>query len=117
MDVVSEQTGAPVPPPGIPGPFALGEAGELRRLLDKAGLTDVQVGELSVPLADRVVRRMVGADVGTRGPAVGDPRRRCPRRPCRRMRERASAAVRRYENASGGLDFPGVALIAGGRRA
>jgi hypothetical protein len=33
------------------------------------------------------------------------------------MRERASAAVRRYENASGGLDFPGVALIAGGRRA
>ena len=27
MDAVSEQTGAPVPPPGIPGPFALGEAG------------------------------------------------------------------------------------------
>jgi SAM-dependent methyltransferase len=50
MDAVSAQIGAPIPPPGIPGPFALGDADELRRLLDDAGLVDVQVGELSVPL-------------------------------------------------------------------
>src|SRR3954449_13183458 len=50
MDVVSAHTGAPVPPPGIPGPCSLGDAGALRRLLDEAGLADVRVGELSVPL-------------------------------------------------------------------
>ena len=33
------------------------------------------------------------------------------------LRERAREAVRDYETASGGLDFPGVALIASGRRA
>ena len=42
MDAVSAQIGAPVPPPGIPGPFALGDAGELRGLLADAGLADVQ---------------------------------------------------------------------------
>ena len=49
MDVVSAQTGAPVPPPGIPGPFALGDAGELRRLLDGAGLADVRSASSRCP--------------------------------------------------------------------
>jgi hypothetical protein len=35
----------------------------------------------------------------------------------RALRERAREAVRPYETAAGGLDFPGVTLIAGGRRA
>src|SRR5436305_10631212 len=50
MDVVSAHTGAPVPPPGIPGPCALGDRGELRRLFDDADLTDVRVGALPVSL-------------------------------------------------------------------
>jgi hypothetical protein len=33
------------------------------------------------------------------------------------LRERAREAVRPYETASDGLDFPGVTLIAAGRRA
>jgi hypothetical protein len=33
------------------------------------------------------------------------------------LRERARETARPYETASGGLDFPGVALIAAGRRA
>ena len=116
MDVVSEQTGAPVPPPGIPGPFALGEAGELRRLLDKAGLTDVQVGELSVPLRTASFDEWWARTSALAGP-LSAILPSLPEAAVQAMRERASAAVRRYENASGGLDFPGVALIAGGRRA
>jgi SAM-dependent methyltransferase len=116
MDVVSEQTGAPVPPPGIPGPFALGEAGELRRLLDKAGLTEVQVGELSVPLRTASFDEWWARTSALAGP-LSAILPSLPEAAVQAMRERASAAVRRYENASGGLDFPGVALIAGGRRA
>ena len=33
------------------------------------------------------------------------------------LRERAREAARPYETASAGLDFPGVTLIAAGRRA
>jgi hypothetical protein len=33
------------------------------------------------------------------------------------MREHAREAVRPYETAAGGLNFPGVTLIAAGRRA
>ena len=116
MDVVSEQTGAPVPPPGIPGPFALGEAGELRHLLDKAGLTEVQVGELSVPLRTASFDEWWARTSALAGP-LSAILPSLPEAAVQAMRERASAAVRRYENASGGLDFPGVALIAGGRRA
>ena len=116
MDVVSEQTGAPVPPPGIPGPFALGEAGELRRLLDEAGLADVQVGELSVPLRTASFDEWWARTSALAGP-LSAILPSMPEAAVQAMRERASAAVRRYENASGGLDFPGVALIAGGRRA
>ena len=116
MDVVSEQTGAPVPPPGIPGPFALGEAGEVRHLLDKAGLTEVQVGELSVPLRTASFDEWWARTSALAGP-LSAILPSLPEAAVQAMRERASAAVRRYENASGGLDFPGVALIAGGRRA
>ena len=50
FDAVSAQRGEPVPPPGIPGPFALGGAGVLAGLLEGAGLADVGVTELPVPL-------------------------------------------------------------------
>ena len=51
FDAVSEQLGMPMPPPGLPGPFALGDAERLRRLLVDGGLVDVDVRELDVPLA------------------------------------------------------------------
>ena len=50
FDAVSAQRGEPVPPPGIPGPFSLSGAGVLAGLLEGAGLADVAVSELSVPL-------------------------------------------------------------------
>jgi SAM-dependent methyltransferase len=50
FDAVSAQLGHPVPPPGVPGPFSLDDSGELAGLLSDAGLADVVVGELSVPL-------------------------------------------------------------------
>ena len=116
MDVVSAQTGAPVPPPGIPGPFALGDAGELRRLLDGAGLADVRVGELSVPLRTASFDEWWGRTSALAGP-LSAILAAMPEAAVQALRERARAAVRDYETASGGLDLPGVTLIAAGRRA
>ena len=115
MDVVSAHIGAPVPPPGIPGPFALGDPDELRRLLDGAGLADVRVGELAVPLRAASFDEWWERTSALAGPlsailaSMPDPA-------VQALRERAREAVRDYETAAGGLDFPGVALIASGRR-
>jgi SAM-dependent methyltransferase len=116
MDVVSAHTGAPVPPPGIPGPFALGDAAALGRLFDDAGWADVRVGALSVPL------RTASFDVWwERTTALAGPLSAIlaamPEESVAALRERARAAVRPYETASGGLDFPGETLIAAARLA
>src|SRR5215211_3139627 len=37
LDAVSAHVGAPIPPPGMPGPFSLSDAGELEALLTRAG--------------------------------------------------------------------------------
>lgn len=116
MDVVSAQIGAPVPPPGIPGPFALGDADKLRGLLDGAGLTDVRVGELSVPLRSASFDEWWGRTSALAGP-LSAILASMPDAAVQALRERARAAARPYETASGGLDFPGVTLIAAGRRA
>ena len=116
MDAASAQIGAPVPPPGVPGPFALGDAGRLRGLLADAGLADVQVDELPVPL-----RAASFDEWWTRTLALAGPLpailAAMPAAGVRAMREHAREAVRPYETAAGGLDFPGVALIASARRA
>jgi SAM-dependent methyltransferase len=116
MDVVSAHTGAPVPPPGIPGPFALGDGGELRRLFDDAGLADVRVGELAVPLQTASFDEWWGRTMALAGP-LSAILAAMPEESVQALRERARAAVRPYETAAGGLDFPGETLIAAGRRA
>jgi enediyne biosynthesis protein CalE5 len=115
MDVVSAHTGAPVPPPGIPGPFALGDVGALHRLFDDAGLADVRVGELSVPLRTASFDEWWGRTTALAGP-LSAILAAMPEEAVQALRERARAAVRPYETASGGLDFPGETLIAAARR-
>jgi hypothetical protein len=50
FDAVGAQIGRPVPPPGVPGPFSLADRDGLARLLVDAGLVDVEVGDIAVPL-------------------------------------------------------------------
>jgi SAM-dependent methyltransferase len=116
MDVVSAQIGRPVPPPGVPGPFALADDGRLRGLLGGAGLVDVQVGELSVPLRAASFDEWWARTSALAGP-LSAILASIPAAGVQALRERARDAARPYETASGGLDFPGVTLIASGRRA
>ena len=115
FDAVGAVVGAPVPPPGIPGPFALEDPDRLGRLLTGAGLADVVVDEVAVPLHDDSFDAWLARTSALAGPLakrlalLPDPARR-------ELRDRLEQAVRPYRT-PGGLDFPGVSLVAAGRRA
>jgi SAM-dependent methyltransferase len=115
FDAVSAQLGAPVPPPGIPGPFSLDDPGRLARLLASAGLADIVVTEVPVPLREASFDTWWTRTSSLAGPlakrlaALPDDARRA-------LRARLTDAVRPYQTPAG-LDFPGVSLLAAGRRA
>jgi SAM-dependent methyltransferase len=114
FDTVSAELGCPVPPTGIPGPFALEDAGELASLLAHAGLSDVDVRELPVPLRARSFEEWWKARCALAGPLT-KILASLPEEAAQAIRESAREATRPYE-APDGLEFPGVALIASARR-
>jgi ubiquinone/menaquinone biosynthesis C-methylase UbiE len=114
FDAVSAQLGTPVPPPGIPGPFSLDDSDRLVRLLTNAGLVDTVVTEVAVPL------RAASFDTWwTRTSALAGPLATrlaaLPEHARHQLRARLGEAVRPYQTPAG-LDFPGVSLLATGRR-
>jgi SAM-dependent methyltransferase len=114
LDAVGAQLGRPVPPPGVPGPFALEDSAELARLLSGAGLDDVAVSEVAVPL-----RAASFEEWWARTSALAGPLARIlaslHEDAARAIRDRAQAAVGRYWTPAG-LELPGVSLLATGVR-
>ena len=51
-DAVQEHLGTPVPPPGVPGPFSLGDPGALAAVLTGSGLERIRVTDLPLPTHD-----------------------------------------------------------------
>ncbi len=115
FDVVSAQTGAPVPPPGVPGPFSLADADKLSRLFSEAGLTDVVVSDLPVAMRARSFDEWWERTCALAGP-LAKMLASLSEEATQAIRTRAQAAVRTYET-SAGVEFPGVTLLASGRRA
>jgi SAM-dependent methyltransferase len=115
FDAVSAQLGMPVPPPGVPGPFALDDPERLVRLLAGAELADVAVTEVATPLRDATFDAW-----WTRTSALAGPLAKrlalLPEDARRQLRARLEAAVGPYQTPTG-LDFPGVSLLAAARRA
>jgi ubiquinone/menaquinone biosynthesis C-methylase UbiE len=114
FDAISAQLGCPVPPAGVPSPFSLESAEELGALLRDAGLSDVSVTGLSVPLLARSFEAWWTTRCALAGPLTtilvtlpADVRES--------IRARAEEAASPYETRDG-LEFPGLALLAGGRR-
>lgn len=114
FDAISAQLGCPVPPTGIPGPFSLQNADRLASLLVDAELSDVAVVE--VPVALRASSFDAWWD-GRR--ALAGPLTKIlasvPADAVEAMKARAREAAQQYETPRG-LEFPGVALVASGRR-
>ena len=106
--------GAPVPLPGIPGPFALQDADRLGRLLTGAGLAGVVVDEVAVPLREASFDAWLTRTSALAGP-LAKRLARLPDPARQQLRTRLEEAVRPYRSPAG-LDFPGVSLVAAGRR-
>jgi ubiquinone/menaquinone biosynthesis C-methylase UbiE len=115
LDSVSAQLGKPVPPPGVPGPFSLDDAEELARLLDDAGLTDVAVEEVPVPMRVDSFEEWWARTSALAGPLAAILSS-LPEEAALTLRARAREAASPYETSSGGLEFPGVTLLATARR-
>lgn len=113
FDAVSEQIGAPVPPPGVPGPFSLDDADRLAAVLAAGGLQDVTVGELRVPLRAASFDEWWARTTAIAGPlakrlaAMPEPARQA-------LRARLREDTRPYATGDG-IEIPGVTLVASGR--
>ena len=115
FDSVGAQLGTPIPPPGIPGPFSLDDSDRLGALLAGAGLSEVAVGEFSVPLHAASFEEWWGRACALAGP-LAQRLASLPEEAARAIRERAGEAISVYETPTG-LEIPGVALLAAARRA
>jgi len=51
IDALIDHLNAPRPEPGTPGPFSLGDADRLRRLVEEAGLVDVEIERIETEQA------------------------------------------------------------------
>jgi SAM-dependent methyltransferase len=115
MDAVGAQLGRPVPPPAMPGPFALDDAGRLEGLLTAAGLREVAVEELAVPL------RTPSVDAWwERTSALAGPLQKIlaamPPEAIDAIKTRLRESAAPYATDDGALEFPGLTLIASGCR-
>jgi SAM-dependent methyltransferase len=115
FDAVSAELGAPVPPPGVPGPFSLDDAGAFARVLAEAGLTDVQVGEVSTPYRAASFEQWWARISALSGP-LAQRLAALPEPAAQALQARAREASDAYLTPSG-LEFPGVALVARAARA
>jgi SAM-dependent methyltransferase len=109
LDAVSAHVGAPIPPPGIPGPFALDDDAHLRSVLAEAGLGHATVDELPF------VRRFASFDEWwDRTRALAGPLSailaNMPADAIEAIRANARDALGRFETAEG-LELPAVTLL------
>lgn len=116
MDSVSEQIGVPLPPPGMPGPFELSDRDRLAGILAGAGLEDVDVSEQAVPLRTGSFEEWWSRTTALAGPLVMLLKSLSPEDTAQ-LQERAREAAKPYATGDGGLEFPGVTLVASGRGA
>jgi hypothetical protein len=114
FDAAGAGLGAPVPPPGNPGPFSLDDPAALTRVLSAGGLDDVRVEEVAVPYRTGSVDEWWARTTALAGP-LAQRLALLPAPAAEALREHAQAAIRVYETA-GGLDIPGVALVAAAAR-
>jgi SAM-dependent methyltransferase len=115
LDAVTAETGAPVPPPGIPGPFSLSDRDELARLLDAAGLAPARIEEVPVPLRAATFDEWWVRTTALSGP-LAQRLAALPGDIADAIRTRTRAAVAPYTTPAG-LELPGVTLLASARRA
>jgi SAM-dependent methyltransferase len=114
FDAAAAALGAPVPPPGIPGPFSLDDAERLAAILRDAGLVDVEVAEVAVPYIASSPEEWWTRTLALAGP-LAKRLAVLPEPAIEALRTRAFAAIAEYTTADE-LEIPGVSLVASARR-
>jgi len=114
LDAVSGQTGQPVPPPGMPGPFSLDDADRLAGLLSRAGLVDVEVTDVPV-----LTRAASFEEWWVRTAALAGPLSKMleslPSPVLLAIEDRLRSATSTFQTPAG-LELPGLALLATAKR-
>ena len=114
LDAVGAELGMPVPPPGIPGPFSLDDRDGLATLLAGAGLADVVVEDVAVPLRSPSFEAWWTRTTALAGPLAAivaglpDATRAA-------LADRLRAALIPYTSPAG-VELPGLAVVASGHR-
>jgi SAM-dependent methyltransferase len=115
FEAVGARLGRPVPPPGVPGPFSLEDAGGLAALLRDGGLSNVVVREMAAPMRSGSFEDWWSKTSSLAGPlaqilaAMPAPSIQAL---LADLRERTAP----FRRADGGLEFPGVTLLTTARR-
>ena len=114
FDAVTAVTGFQVPPPGMPGPFALDDQVRLREMFNAAGFEDIALERLPTPLRSPSFEAWWARTKAVAGPLsallarlddeTGDA-----------LEARLRAAVAPYATSSG-LDLPGLTLLLSAHR-
>ena len=116
FDAVAAQLGRPVPPPAMPGPFSLQDAAALAALMRDAGLSDVAVRDVAVPMRSRSFEDWWARTSALAGP-LAQILASMPAPAIAALTADLRERTAPYRTAAGGLDFPGLTLLATGRRA
>jgi SAM-dependent methyltransferase len=114
FDAVTAETGMPVPPPGMPGPFSLETPGALDELLTGAGFSDVAVRNVSSPVQVASVDDWWAVVPSLAGP-IAKVLASLPAEVSAAIRVRIDAAMRDFATPDG-YELPGVSLVGVGRR-
>jgi SAM-dependent methyltransferase len=114
MDGLAEQLGFEVPPPNMPGPFALADSEALGALFRDAGFTDVEVTTADSPLVATSFDAWWNRTQSLAGPAAGIIER-LPADVKAALTARLRELAAPYATADG-LEFPGLTLVVTGRR-
>lgn len=114
FDAVSAETGSPVPPPNVPGPFSLGDPRRLTALLTDAGFDDVTVEGVPAPVRSPSFDAWWARTAAIAGPLAA-VLGHLPQPAQAAITDRLRAAVCPYVTPAG-VDLPGLALVASGRR-
>ena len=114
FDAVNSVTGLHVPPPGVPGPFALQDQSRLRHILDRAGFADITIEAVPTPLRSPSFEQW-----WTRTAAVAGPLAALIARfdadTSAALQDKLRQAVASYTTTTG-LELPGLTLLASANR-
>jgi SAM-dependent methyltransferase len=113
FDAVAAQIGRPMPPAGVPGPFALDDGARLVDVLRRGGLAEVEVSELPTPVRAASFEEWWSRTRALAGPLT-ERLASLPPQALGALEQRLRTSVQPYLGTAG-LELPGVTLLARAR--